>query len=125
MQVELADFKGGQFMSRCLMAAIVGLSSVLFLAVTLHPRVVTAAVGNPEPLLLAQQVEPEKAKAPSPESVLKKPEAAPTQVPPPRQPERMQRKSRSLGPLEDEPAKAGTKKIGGQTIRAKDAPKGE
>ena len=123
MQMELADFKGGQFMSRYLKAAI-GLTAVLFLAGTLHPQVVTAGVSKPGPLLLAQKAEPEKAKAPSPESVLKKPEAAPAQVPQP-QPERMQKQIRSMGPMEDAPAKAGTKKLGGQTIRAKDAPKSE
>ncbi|MHB8156925.1 MAG: hypothetical protein ACYDEQ_05975 [Desulfocucumaceae bacterium] len=111
-------------MSRCLKAAI-GLTAVLFLAVTLTPGLVMAGVGTPEPLLLAQQSQPEKIQAPGPESVLKKPETPKAAAPPQAQPEQMQKKIRSMGPMEDEPAKAGTKKIGGQTIRAKDTPKGE
>lgn len=110
-------------MSRYLKAAI-GLTSALFLVTTLQARVVTAEVSKPEPLLLAQKKEPEKAKAPSPESVLKKPKAPKAKVQP-RHQRHMHRRSRSLAPLNDEPSRAGTKKIGGHPIRAKDSPQGE
>ena len=73
-------------------------------------------------ILLAQNAEPQKEKQPSPKT------------PPPKEPKKlktmgsqpspqMERMEKSV--IRDEPAKAGTKKIGGQTIRAKETPGGE
>lgn len=111
-------------MFRCIKAAIV-LTAAIFLATTLQARVAPAEVIKPGPLLLAQKVEPEKAKAPIPESPPQKPEQPKSMERPQVQPEQMQRKTRSLGPMSDEPERAGTKKMGGQSIRAKENPKGE
>lgn len=72
-------------------------------------------------VLLAQNTEPPKEKQPCP-------------PPPPKEPKKL----RTMGPqpcpemapmeksvIRDEPGKAGTKKIGGQAIRAKETPGGE
>jgi hypothetical protein len=70
-----------------------------------------------EKLLLAQKTEPAKQKQPCPPP--KEPEQLKSVEPPQPQPEQMQKRSRIIL---DEPQKAGTKKIGGQTIRAKGTP---
>jgi hypothetical protein len=111
-------------MSRCLKAAM-GLIAVLFLVTGLQAPAATAGVSKPGPLLLAQKVDQEKAKAPIPESPPQKPEMPKSMKRPRPQPGQMQRRTRSLGHRPYEPERAGTKKIGGQPIRAKDTPQGE
>jgi len=72
-------------------------------------------------LLLAQKTEPVKEKQPSPAPPPKEPKALKTMgTPPSPQMERMEKRG-----LPDDPGKAGTKKIGGQAIRAKETPGGE
>jgi hypothetical protein len=102
-----------------------GLTSAIFLVTTLQIRIATAEVVKPRALLLAQKAEPETAKTPCPATLPQKP-AQPKAVERPQpQPERMERKIRTMGPMRDEPERAGTKKIGGQAIRAKETPQGE
>ncbi len=72
-------------------------------------------------LLLAQSTEPQKEKQPSPGPPPKEPKKLKTMGAPPRP--QMERMEKSV--IRDEPQKAGTKKIGGQTIRAKETPGGE
>jgi hypothetical protein len=111
-------------MSRFIKVAL-GLTAAIFLATTLQAGVAMAKVSKPGPLLLAQKVEPEKAKASIPESPPQKPEMPKAMKRPRPQPGQVQRRTRSMGPRPDELERAGTKKIGGQPIRAKDTPQGE
>jgi hypothetical protein len=128
MQVKFADFKEERVMSRFiqdLVKAVLGLTAATLLLTTFQVRLADAGVVGSGGVLLTQKAEQEKVQTPSPEPLPQKPpQPAPME---PRQPqmEHMQRKTRSLGPMIDEPAKAGTKKIGGQPIRAKEAPQGE
>jgi hypothetical protein len=110
-------------MSRFIKAAI-SLTPDLILAATLQARMATAGVSKPGSILLAQEFEQEKAKNPAPQYSPPKSELGKSMKRAP-QPEHMHRKTRSLGPLKDEPERAGTKKIGGHTIRAKETPNGE
>jgi hypothetical protein len=72
-------------------------------------------------LLLAQNTDQSKEKQPSPAPPPKEPKTMkPMGAPPRPQMERMEKRV-----IRDEPGKAGTKKIGGQTIRAQETPKGE
>jgi|GEM_PF-6972639 hypothetical protein len=124
MEIEVADCQGGKFMSLFIKTALC-LTAALFLITALHPRVVTAGVSKPEPLLLAQKAEPEKAKTPIGECPPPKPELPQPKERPQQQPEKMERKARSLDLKDLEPERAGTKKIGGHPIRAQETPKGE
>ncbi len=72
-------------------------------------------------LLLAQNTEPPKEKQPSPPPPSKEPKKMRTGVPQPCP--QMERMDKSV--IRDEPGKAGTKKFGGQAIRAKEDPQGE
>ena len=72
-------------------------------------------------VLLAQNTEPPKEKQPSPATPVKEPKELKTMGAPPSP--QMERMEKSV--TRDEPQKAGTKKIGGQTIRAKETPRGE
>jgi hypothetical protein len=99
------------------------LTAGVLLAITLQVQVAQAGVTTTGDLLLAQKAEPEKVKTPSPEPASPKlPEAMERSQP---QAERMPRRTRSMGPMPDEPAKAGTQRFGGQPIRAKQPPQGE
>ncbi|MFA4901917.1 MAG: hypothetical protein WC600_04150 [Desulfobaccales bacterium] len=72
-------------------------------------------------VLLAQNTEPPKEKQPSPPPPPKEQKELKTMgTPPCPQMERMEKRG-----LPDDPEKAGTKKIGGQSIRAKETPGGE
>ncbi|MHB9073747.1 MAG: hypothetical protein ACYC6G_09495 [Desulfobaccales bacterium] len=71
-------------------------------------------------VLLAQNTEPPKEKQPCPPPP-KEPKKMRTMGAPPSP--QMERMEKSV--IRDEPAKAGTKKIGGQAIRAKETPGGE
>jgi hypothetical protein len=71
--------------------------------------------------LLAQNVEPPKEKSVSPASSPKKAKARRSMPPPPQ----MERSAPGSPMIPDEPERSGTKKIGGQTIRAKETPGGE
>ncbi len=108
-----------------LLRASLDLILAIILVTTLQVPVTTAGLSNPGVLLLAQKAEQEKAKAPNPETLPKKPEAPKSMKQPQPQPEQMHRKTRSMGPIIDEPASAGTKKIGGQPIRAQETPREE
>jgi hypothetical protein len=72
-------------------------------------------------VLLAQNTEPPKEKQPSPAPPPKEPKKLKTMGAPPSP--QMERMEKSV--IRDEPGKAGTKKIGGQAIRAKETPGGE
>lgn len=75
-------------------------------------------------LLLAQNTEPQKEKQPAPAPTPKEPKKMRTMGPQqPQERPQMERMEKSV--IRDEPEKAGTKKIGGQTIRAKETPGGE
>jgi hypothetical protein len=111
--------------SKAFLKAALGLTAAIFLLTTLQTSMAAAEVVKPGSLLVAQKAEPETAKTPPPATLPQKP-APPKAVEQPQcQPERMERKTRSMGPMRDEPERAGTKKLGGQTIRAKETPKGE
>jgi hypothetical protein len=90
------------------------------------PVQATPAVSGPGPLLLAQKAEPKPEKAPCcPTPPPKEPGPTKSMAPPPPQMEQMRTRGIKPGnPLEG-PAASGTKKMGGQTIRAKEAPTGE
>jgi hypothetical protein len=111
--------------SKNFLNAALSLTVATFLATTLQVRVAKAEVSDHGAIHLAQKAESEKAKAPSPEPLLKKPEQPQPKARPQAQPERMHRRTRSLGPIDNEPARAGTQKFGGQPIRAKETPPGE
>jgi hypothetical protein len=72
-------------------------------------------------VLLAQNTEPAKEKQPSPPPPPKEQKKMKTMGAPPSP--QMERMEKSV--VRDEPGKAGTKKIGGQAIRAKETPGGE
>jgi hypothetical protein len=76
---------------------------------------------QPGTLLLVQNTEPAKEKHPSPAPPPKEQKKLKTMGAPPDQ--QMERMEKSV--IRDEPEKAGTKKIGGQAIRAKETPGGE
>jgi len=99
-----------------------GLTSAMLLIIAPQAQVATGEVIKPGGVFLVQNTEPAKEKQPCP-------------VPPPQE----QKKLKTMGPqmermersvprsviIRDEPEKAGTKKIGGQAIRAKETPGGE
>ena len=111
--------------SKDFLKAAMGLTSALLLVIALQAQAATGEVIKSGALLLAQKAEPEKAKTLCPEPSPKKPGQPKSMERPQPQPEQMQRKIRTMGPMRDEPEQAGTKKIGGQPIRAKETPKGE
>lgn len=110
-------------MSR-LIKATAALSSVLFLTACMQVQAAGAGASKGGGELLAQKVEPEKGKAPIPVPPPSKPEQHRVREQPQPQMEKMPRRTRSLGSMSDDVEKAGTKKIGGQSIRAKDNPPG-
>jgi hypothetical protein len=114
----------GCFIKDFLKAAL-GLTMAIFLAIALQPQIAAGEVIKSGAFLLAQKTDQEKAPAPSPTPLPQKPGKSKSLEPPQSQPEKMQRRTRGIGPLGDEPERAGTKKIGGQSIRAKETPQGE
>ncbi len=108
----------------------VGLTAILLMATALPvqaptPDQASILIGPKAPqarvLLLAQNTEPSKEKQPCPAPPPKEPKELKTMGAPPRP--QMERMGKGVG--RDEPQRAGTKKIGGQTIRAKETPGGE
>jgi hypothetical protein len=104
---------------------VLGLTVAIFMGIALLAQTAISEVIKPGVILLAQKTDQEKAQAPSPAPSPQKPEKAKSLELPQPQPEKMQMRTRGKGPLGDEPERAGTKKIGGQAIRAKETPQGE
>ena len=119
-----------QFMGIFLKGAV-GLTATLLMAATVPvqaaatPDQAGLLAGPNVPksglVLLAQNTEPAKEKQPSPPAPPKEPKKLKTMGAPPSP--QMERMDKSV--IRDEPGKAGTKKIGGQAIRAKETPGGE
>jgi hypothetical protein len=101
-----------------------GLTSATVLLFALQAPAIAGKVTKPGVVLLAQNNEPLKEKQPSPATPAKEPrepkELKTLEAPPSPQMERMEKSV-----IRDEPKRSGTKKIGGQAIRAKEAPQGE
>jgi hypothetical protein len=103
-----------------------GLTAALIIAAAVPVQAGLLAGPNaPESglVLLAQNTEPTKDKQPGPppQPPAKEPKKLKTMGGPPSP--QMERMDKSV--IRDEPGKAGTKKIGGQAIRAKETPGGE
>lgn len=79
------------------------------------------------PLLLAQSAEPKKEPAPSPKPPKKEPGPSKSMAPPacPRMEKKEEGAIKMRGAPKPMPEASGTKKMGGQTIRDKEAPEGE
>jgi hypothetical protein len=87
----------------------------------------TATASASGPLLLAQSAEPQKEPAPSTAPPKKAPGQSKSMAPPasPRMKKMEERGFKTRGAPKPMPEASGTKKIGGQTIRDKEAPEGE
>lgn len=119
-----------QFMGFFLRGAV-GLAAILLLATAIpvqagptpdQARLLAETQALPSgTVLLAQNAEPQKEKPPAPAPPPQEPKKLKTMGPQPSP--QMERMEKSV--IRDEPEKAGTKKIGGQTIRAKETPGGE
>jgi hypothetical protein len=109
----------------CFAKPVITIVAAIFLITWLSAPASAAGDCRSANLVLAQGVEPTKAAPPASE-VTPAPAKPPQPVMPPQpQPEQMQRKSRGLGHGNDDLERAGTKKIGGEVIRAKEIPPGE
>ena len=102
------------------------LTAVVVLTAALQAQTApTASVAGP--LLLAQSAEPKKEPAPNPTPPKPEPGQSKSMAPPPSpRMEKMEEgdMKKRVGP-KPMPEASGTKKMGGQTIRAKEAPEGD
>jgi hypothetical protein len=103
-----------------------GLSAAVVLTVGLQAQAVATATAS-GPLLLAQSAEPQKEPAPSKTSPKKEPGQSKSMAPPPSpKMEKMEEGGfKTRGAPKPLPGASGTKKMGGQIIRDKEAPEGE
>jgi hypothetical protein len=104
-------------------AKLLSIPAAIFLILALAAPPGAAGGFGPGKVILAQAAEPTPGKAPAPEAAPAP--AAPSQPMPPPQAEKMQRRTRGMGHGSDDLERAGTKKLGGEVIRAKETPPGE